>query len=108
METEIESLLRASQSLPSTKGAFCAKQTPTYCIANDPHTTFTPLVEAGEQVSKRTNIEEMYSKVRMAVDDGEKVESKAELSREAFWREMDQSEDSFQTIARFFGKGVIQ
>lgn len=50
----------------------------------------------------------MYSKVRMAVDDGEKTESRSDLSREAFWREMDQTEDSFQTISRFFAKGVIQ
>lgn len=80
METEVESLLRASQSIPLSKA---------------------------EQVSPKINIEEMYSKVRMALDDGEKIESKAELSREAFWREMDQSDESFQTIARFFAKGVI-
>ena len=56
----------------------------------------------------RMNIEEMYTKVRTAMEDGEKVESKSELSREAFWREMNQTEDSFETIARFFAKGVIQ
>ena len=50
----------------------------------------------------------MYAKVRMALDDDEKTENLAELSREAFWREMDQTEDTFQTIARFFAKGVIQ
>jgi hypothetical protein len=60
------------------------------------------------QVSSRINIEEMYTKVRMAMEEGDKVESKSELSREAFWREMDQTEDSFETIARFFAKGVIQ
>lgn len=81
MEAEVESLLRASQSIPTSQA---------------------------EQVSPKINIEEMYSKVRMALDDDEKTESKAELSREAFWREMDQTEDSFQTIARFFAKGVIQ
>ena len=54
------------------------------------------------------NIEEMYTKVRTAMEDGEKIESKSELSREAFWREMNQTEDSFETIARFFAKGVIQ
>jgi hypothetical protein len=81
MEAEVGSLLRASQSIPASKS---------------------------EQVSPRINIEEMYSKVRMALDDDEKTDSKAELSREAFWREMDQTEDSFQTIARFFAKGVIQ
>ena len=50
----------------------------------------------------------MYSKVRSAAEDGEKVGGKSELSREAFWREMNQTEDSFETIARFFAKGVIQ
>ena len=81
MEAEVESLLRASQSVPTSKG---------------------------DQASPKINIEEMYLKVRMALDDDDKTESKAELSREAFWREMDQTEDSFQTIARFFAKGVIQ
>lgn len=81
MEAEVDSLLRASQSIPTSKA---------------------------EQASPKINIEEMYSKVRMALDDDDKTESKAELSREAFWREMDQTEDSFQTIARFFAKGVIQ
>lgn len=83
METEIESLLKASQTVPSQK-------------------------EASEEVSPRINIEEMYAKVRLALDETEKQDNKAELSREAFWREMDQTEDSFQTIARFFSKGVIQ
>lgn len=81
MEKEVDSLLRASQALPATKG---------------------------NQASSRINVEEMYSKVRMAADETEKSESKADLSREAFWREMDQSEDSFLTISRFFAKGVIQ
>lgn len=81
IEAEVENLLRASQ-------------------------TITP--SPGEDFSPRINIEEMYSKVRMALDDDEKTENLAELSREAFWREMDQTEDTFQTIARFFAKGVIQ
>ena len=59
-------------------------------------------------MSSKINVEEMYTKVRTALDDGDKNDWNTELSREAFWREMDQSEDSFQTIARFFAKGVIQ
>lgn len=81
MEAEVESLLRASQSVAPSKV---------------------------EDASPRINIEEMYAKVRMALDDDDKTESMAELSREAFWREMEQTEDNFQTIARFFAKGVIQ
>jgi len=73
------------------------------------YTSQTPLSpeETSKQITPRINIEDMYSKVRLAVDEGER-ENKAELSREAFWREMDQSEDNFQTIARFFTKNVIQ
>ena len=82
MEAEVESLLRASQPVPASKT---------------------------DESSPKISIEEMYAKVRMALDDDDnKAESKAELSREAFWREMDQTEDNFQTIARFFAKGVIQ
>lgn len=81
IEDEIDGLLKASQTAPATKSS---------------------------SVSPKINIEEMYSKVRTALDNNDKNDSKAELSREAFWREMDQTEDSFQTIARYFAKGVIQ
>ena len=81
IESEVENLLRASQTI---------------------------VPSPGEDFAPRINIEEMYTKVRMALDDDEKTENLAELSREAFWREMDQTEDTFQTIARFFAKGVIQ
>jgi hypothetical protein len=106
MEAEVDSLLRASQAVPSSKGTSFVVPTP--AIQQSSLSFFTGLNQEGEHISPKINIEEMYSKVRMALDDGEKTESKTELSREAFWREMDQSEDSFQTIARFFAKGVIQ
>ena len=83
MEAEIDSLLKTSQTVPSHK-------------------------EASEEVSPRINIEEMHAKVRLALDEGEKTDNRSELSREAFWREMDQSEDTMNTISRFFTKGVIQ
>ena len=83
MEAQIDSLLNTSRaSLP-------------------PNETFN-------EITPRINIEDMYTKVRMALDNGETPDSRAELSHEAFWREMDQSEENFQTIARFFAKNVIQ
>eukprot|EP00934_Nitzschia_sp_Nitz4_P006160 Nitzschia sp. Nitz4//scaffold35_size145790//53677//57308//NITZ4_003021-RA/size145790-augustus-gene-0.134-mRNA-1//-1//CDS//3329549097//6150//frame0 len=81
MEVEIENLLKTTRTSPSTKA---------------------------EEVSPRINIEDMYTKVRNAADEGEKPDSTLDLTREAFWREMEQTEDSFQTISRFFAKGVIQ
>ena len=50
----------------------------------------------------------MYAKVRLALEESDRIEIKSDLTREAFWREMDQTEDSFETIARFFTKAVIQ
>jgi len=82
MEAEVESLLRASQAIQTRS-------------------------EEETSVS-RINVEEMYSKVRMALDEDDRTEGVTELSREAFWREMDQTDDTFQTIARYFAKGVIQ
>lgn len=81
-----------------------------HAIVHDPNILTTQFcsTESKDKVPSRMNIEEMYTKVRTAMEDGEKVESKSELSREAFWREMNQTEDSFETIARFFAKGVIQ
>jgi hypothetical protein len=83
MENEIDSLLRASYSLPpSLKGD--SKQ------AND----------------NRLNIDELFTKVK-SDETGEAGEGMSEQVREAFWREMNQTEDSFDTISRFFAKGVI-
>lgn len=90
MEAEIDSLLKASGG-----GG-------TGTHANNSFDSKT-----GGEMRSRINIEEMYAKVRSTLDDGDKQDGRAELSREAFWREMDQSEDSFQTVARFFTKGVI-
>jgi hypothetical protein len=86
METEINSLLNTSQTTTSQQ----TKE------------------ETGKHISPRINIEDMYSKVRLHLDEDSRHDNKAELSREAFWREMDQSEDNFQTLARFFAQNVIQ
>ena len=83
MEAEIHSLLSTSQTTQSKE-------------------------EAGKHISPRINIEDMYKKVRLHLDEGTREDSKAALSREAFWREMDQSEDNFQTLSRFFSQNVIQ
>jgi hypothetical protein len=82
METEIDSLLRASQALPPASPSDTTKET------------------------SRLNIEDQYAKIR--ADDLDSSERMADQAREAFWREMNQSEDSFETIARFFAKGVIR
>jgi hypothetical protein len=82
MESEIDSLLRASNALPAVSG------------------------ETLGQPSSRFNIDELYRKVR--AEDSDMVESTSDQPREAFWRDMNQSEDSFETIARFFAKGVLK
>lgn len=79
MEAEVDSLLKASHSIHVKS----------------------------EESSSTIDVEDMYSRVRMAIEDDEKSESMVELSREAFWREMDQTDDSFPTMARYFAKGVI-
>lgn len=83
METEINSLLSTTQTAQTEE-------------------------ETSKHFSPRINIEEMYKKMRSHYDEGAKEDSKVELSREAFWREMDQSEDNFQTLSRFFAQNVIQ
>ena len=83
MENEIDSLLRASYVLPP--------------VPND----------EAKQVDSRFNIDELYSKVKSEETDSMSVEGMSEQAREAFWREMNQTEDSFATIARYFAKGVI-
>jgi len=82
MENEIDSLLRASYVLPPTS--------------------------TDETVDNRFNIDELYTKVKTDEGDSRSAAGMSEQAREAFWREMNQSEDSFDTISRFFAKGVIR
>lgn len=58
--------------------------------------------------TSRMNIEELHSKLKAALEEGSRHENSSAQSREAFWREMNQSEDRYDTIARFFAKGIIQ
>lgn len=58
-----------------------------------------------EKHTSRINIDELYARVRADENDTPKQSTKP---TEAFWREMKQSEDSFDVIARYFGKGIIQ
>ncbi|GKY93272.1 hypothetical protein MPSEU_000294700 [Mayamaea pseudoterrestris] len=78
MENEIDSLLRISLSLPSSS----------------------------EGTISRLNIDEVYAKVRAG--DGESRQDVSESLRENFWRDLSQADDRFDTIARYFAKGVIQ
>jgi hypothetical protein len=77
MENEIDSLLRVSQVLPSSSSSGMS----------------------------RLNIDETCAKVRM--DDSELRVETDDQTREAFWRDMSHSEDTFDTIARYFAKGVM-
>ncbi|GAX22817.1 hypothetical protein FisN_24Lh099 [Fistulifera solaris] len=56
--------------------------------------------------SPRMNIEDLYARVR--ADESETGKQSSTKPTEAFWREINQSEDSFDVIARYFGKGIIQ
>lgn len=82
MEAEVSSLLRASQQLGPTQET--------------------------DEASPRMNVDEVYSKMGTSLDSNDRRDARGELSQEAFWRELHQSENSFETIARFFAKGVMQ
>ena len=60
---------------------------------------------SAEESSSRMNIDELYARVR--ADESETDRRNVDTPTESFWREMNQSEDSFDVIARFFAKGVI-
>jgi len=52
------------------------------------------------------NIDEMYTKlIGSPFESGS--EKKSELASEIFWRQMEQSSDRFETIARFFAKDIL-
>lgn len=79
METEIDDLLRASHGQGATPAA-------------DPHDTAAKL-----------NIDDLYAKAK----EGDTPVASADQHKEVFWKEMNQTEDNFETISRFFAKGVI-
>lgn len=83
MEIEIDGLLRSSYVLPPNNN---------------------------NSVDRRFNIDELYTRVKADESPGNPSDlddGVSEQAREAFWREMNQCEDSFDTISRFFAKGAI-
>jgi vacuolar protein sorting-associated protein 11 len=86
MENEINSLLRASNVLPPAS-------------SDD---------GSSNQLVGRLSIDDLYAKVRTS-NDAEQFAERIMISdaREAFWREMNQSEDTFETISRYLAKGVV-
>lgn len=83
MEEEISSLIRVSSGL-------------------------SPMVDDRESMGYdgRLDIDELYAKVK-SEETGLIRDSISDQVRETFWREMNQTEDSFDTISRFFAKGSI-
>jgi len=56
------------------------------------------------------DLDALYQKLLDAVDgnnSGNQSQRVSLQAEEEFWREMGQSEDRFETIARFFAKGII-
>lgn len=90
MENEIDTLLRASYVLPPISSSSSS--------------------DVDEHANRYFNIDELYTKVK--TDEAEGLSTgtmmMSEQGREAFWREMEQSEDSFDVISRFFAKGVMR
>lgn len=84
MEEERDALLRAAHVLPAVSGDL-----------------------VGKEKEHRLNIDEWYARVRLDDGESEREEGTAEQPREAFWRAMNQGDDTFDTISRFFAKGVI-
>ena len=83
MDHEIASLLRVSFGLPPS--------------SDDAATAFH---------DSRSSVDELFAKVKS--DETVPMTNKiSEQTREAFWREMNQTEDSFETIAHFFSKGSV-
>ena len=80
MEQDIESLLKASNTLGSSADEDFA--------------------------SVGISVDELYTRIR-ADENGSSKRPVEQPDTEGFWREMEQSEDSFDVIARYFAKGMI-
>ena len=91
MEAEIESLLGTAKAEPQ-------EQPPSQPKQDSAAETIVPI-----------DIDEIHTKLRVAMEGSSKgQENRTVRAREGFWREMNQSDDGFDTIARFFAKGIIQ
>jgi len=71
--------------------------------------------ESSSASKKDIDVDEMYARLRTSMEEGGSAgtvppsqENRTLQAREAFWREMNQSEDRFETICKFFSKGIIQ
>jgi vacuolar protein sorting-associated protein 11 len=91
MENQIDSLMRISGVLPASLPMSSAENPQTTKSLSD----------------NRLNIDDLYAKIRN--EDPDQFADRVIISeaKEAFWREINQSEDPFETISRFFAKGVI-
>ena len=56
-------------------------------------------------IASNINVQELYDKLKDSLENGD--EKGTTISEEEFWREMDQSDGRFDTIARFFSRGLI-
>jgi hypothetical protein len=80
MESEIDSLLRTSLILP-------------------------PLPKDREALSGKLSIDDLYVKARAEDSIGLDARQDQSVEKlESFWRDMAQSEDTFETIARYFAR----
>jgi hypothetical protein len=99
LETEVASLLSPS--------AQC-KSSVTACVWVLSLACRTKLLStAAPEAPSRMDIDQVYSKVRMSIDSFERKLGDDERPREAFWRELSQTEDKYETVTRFFAKGVV-
>lgn len=97
LKAEVEEYNQLCNSMEAEVNALLSGQAPGEG-ANKPSST------------SRMNIEELHSRLKSAIEEGNNSgeQNRSAQSREAFWREMNQSEDRYDTIARFFAKGIIQ
>ncbi|KAL7566823.1 hypothetical protein ACA910_021325 [Epithemia clementina (nom. ined.)] len=129
MEREIESLLRTSRGLSPLLSSSSSSSTAGGGDSLGPGEQQQQQQPSSLSVGglRSLNIDELYSTIRQEGDyhlggammagvgaldastNNTGKDPSSLLPREAFWREMDQSEgaDSLDTIARFFAKGVI-
>jgi len=109
MEAEVSALLSGHAASEGT----CFSQT---VLSTVPSSTILPhylsscvCTAVKPSPTSRLNIEELHLRLKSAIEEGSRAgENRSAQSREAFWREMNQSEDRYDTIARFFAKDIIE
>ena len=112
METEIDALLSSGMAKQENEGK-CTLAPPIPSIRHDMAPIITLYIGGQRTLLPNIDIDEMYSNLCELADDNDvfstadKPQNTTRDSNEEFWREMEHSDDPFETVCHFLSRGYL-